>query len=271
MRDWRDEGLPRGLGGAVEPRADPLAQTHFGRSEDGRRQAGLHCATLAPCRMAQKPWPVQMGSFALLPEHRYSLQMASLAAHHHPVAHGHAAYHPALHAQHPALLHAAYGYHHNGPARVVGAHPHEGWRGAQHVMRRAAQLPQPHVGHGGPHALLNEISGQALHRYRAHHWVDKVDPSEIDARCAATLASAQRLATAVLALCESGGGNVAPVMADIAGSLALLQAQLPTDDTGGGELEAIAALRAQLDALEKQVADRQTESGEADTPDAAEP
>jgi hypothetical protein len=213
----------------------------------------------------------QMGSFALLPEHRYSLQMASLAAHHHPVAHGHAAYHPALHAQHPALLHAAYGYHHNGPARVVGAHPHEGWRGAQHVMRRAAQLPQPHVGHGGPHALLNEISGQALHRYRAHHWVDKVDPSEIDARCAATLASAQRLATAVLALCESGGGNVAPVMADIAGSLALLQAQLPTDDTGGGELEAIAALRAQLDALEKQVADRQTESGEADTPDAAEP
>lgn len=236
--------------------------------------------------MAQKPWPVQMGSMALLPEHVYSRNQSLAAhpmlhptayahhpsayttahgafgahamamAHHHPAAQAHAmAYQQAamyaMHAQHPGLQALA------GqplPARIVGAHPREGWRGAHHVLRRAAALPQPHVGHGEPHALLHEISSQSLHRYRAYHWADKADPAELDAWAQRTAASAERLTAALLALIGNGGGNVSPAVADIAASLTALKAQLPVGAEEGNEPDSLAALRSQLDALAAEVA-----------------
>ena len=199
--------------------------------------------------MAQKPWPAQMGSMALLPEQMLSLQ-ASLG-------------------YHWALAHAApYNCYPTGfYTRVAGAHPHEGWRGAHHVMRRASQLPQPHVGPSGPHALLNEISGQALHRYRAcHSKTDAVTPGEIDARCAATLASAQRLTAALLAICAEPGSN-ASLVADIAETLAHLQQLLPGESPGSdNSVGAIEQLRAQLDSLHTQMTASQANSTEGNGP-----
>jgi hypothetical protein len=195
--------------------------------------------------MAQKPWPAQMGAMALLPEQMCSLQ-ASLG-------------------YHGPLGHAGpyYTYPTGFYTRVVGAHPHEGWRGAHHLMRRASQLPQPHVGPGGPHALLNEISGQALHRYRAcHSRTDAVDSGEIDARCAATLASAQRLTAALLAICAEPGSN-ASFVAGIAETLAQLQQLLPGESTeSDSRVGAIEQLRAQLDSFHAQMAERQAKSTE---------
>lgn len=205
--------------------------------------------------MAQKPWPTQLGSMALLPEHMYSLQ-ASLgnpaSSYMYPTP-------PYIQTTHPGL----HGYGHAAvrPAmRVVGAHPHEGWRGAHHVVQRARQLPQPHVGPGGPHALLNEISGQALHRYRACHWENKADPAEVDERCAATLASAQRLTAALLALCDENGSN-ATLVTDMAASVTQPQEHLPGVSTGSDcSLGTIVKLQVQLDLLRAQITESQAKT-----------
>lgn len=119
-------------------------------------------------------------------------------------------------------------------------------------------MPQPHVGPGGPHALLNEISGQALHRYRAcHSQKPNLDPAEIDAWCVATLASAQRLTAALLALCEDTCCNTSAV-ADVAASLEQLKEQLPCSTNGSeSNVDTIEKLQVQLERLHTQIAQRQ--------------
>ena len=229
-----------------------------------------------------KPWPVQMGSMALLPEHLFSLQ-ASLGHHmppgylvapfgQHMPTHSRVAGSGNLTAPYYPIGHSTEHGHmgvHPTTRQVVGAHPHEGWRGAQHVIRRARHLPQPHAGPGGPHALLNEISGQALHRYRAcHARKDTVDRAEIDARCAATLASAQRLTAALLTLCGETRVSKTSHVASIAASLEQLQEQLHIEsmgsDSSGGTLE---PLRAQLASLHAQLIERQATATKSDSPD----
>lgn len=240
-----------------------------------------------------KPWPVQMGSMALLPEQLFSLQ-ASLGHHMppgyagsgyltappgHRISPGYVPVHGGVAASgyltapyYPTGYSTAHGYMglHNNTHRVVGAHPHEGWRGAQHVIQRARYLPQPHVGPGGPHTLLNEISQQALHRYRAcHARTDTVDPAEIEARCAATLASAQRLTAALLALCgETDATNASRVA--IAASLEQLHEQLRVELKGSDSaVGTIEQLRAQLDLLHVQMTERQATSTNGGSPDSS--
>lgn len=219
--------------------------------------------------MAQKPWPVQLGSMALLPENIYSLQ-ASLGHHMPPgYAHGYGGVASSNYLAPSYYPHGHMGLHPT-TRRVVGAH-HEGWRGAQHVIQRATHLPQPHIGPGGPHALLNEISGQALHRYRAHHAAkDTVNLAEIDARCAATLASAQRLAAALLVLCGKAGASNASHVTDIIASLERLHEQLRIEqtqcDSGVGGIE---QLQTQLHSLHAQMTDKQAICAEDDGPDSS--
>lgn len=204
--------------------------------------------------MAQKPWPVQMGSMALLPEHICSMQ--SSLGYDWPLGQAASSYLTAPTMHYPTGHRTTLGRVGLHPTRVVGAHPHEGWRGAHHVMRRARHLPQPHVGSGGPHALMNAISSQALHRYRACHWTNKADPAEIDARCTATLASAQRLTAALLALLQQPDSN-ASLVAGIAASLAQLQEHLTSESTGTDDsLSAIEQLQAQLDSVQEVIRER---------------
>ena len=164
--------------------------------------------------MAQKPWPVQLGSFALLPEYQYAQQLQ-------PVYVGAV----------PVQRRRSAGW----------SAPRGGW------LERAARLQQAQAVYGpraAPHALLHTISDQALHRYRAHHWQDKADPEQMAALTARVERSAERLSAAVAQLCGSP-------KADGEGGE---EGGAPSSAAGGtASADAIAALEAIAAVLEEQL------------------
>ena len=85
-----------------------------------------------------------------------------------------------------------------------------------------------------------------------------MDPAEIDARCAATLASAQRLTAALLALFENKPDSNASLVTGMAASLAQLQEHLLSESTvpDDDSLSAIEQLQAQLDSVQEVIRER---------------
>ena len=168
--------------------------------------------------MAQKPWPVQLGSFALLPEYQYAQQLQ-------PVYVGAV----------PVQRRRSAGW----------SAPRGGW------LERAARLQQAQAVYGpraAPHALLHTISDQALHRYRAHHWQDKADPEQMAALTARVERSAERLSAAVAQLCGSPKADGEGGEDDSEGGGA------PSSAAGGAaSADAIAALEAIAAVLEEQL------------------
>ena len=173
--------------------------------------------------MAQKPWPVQLGSFALLPEYQYArAQQQQLQLQ--PVYVGAV----------PVQRRRSAGW----------SAPRGGW------LERAARLQQAQAVYGpraAPHALLHTISDQALHRYRAHHWQDKADPEQMAALTARVERSAERLSAAVAQLCGSPKAGEGGEDGDEGGGA-------PSSAAGGtASADAIAALEAIASVLEEQL------------------